>query len=414
MSNRIKYLRERAGLSQERLAKKIHLSRQTIGFIEANKEKVSKENVELIANYFEVPLDYLYPKGSGDKYLSELLKEIVQSLLNNDLEKALQQSKKIEESIINPTQELSASLVLGALFYKERNLEAVKKVERFLSMFLDESKINEQSKEIQKHYYLYSFYKYGFEGNLQKCLEIGEILLTFSDDEVYRSQINLELVSIYLDLGTYDVALRLINEIIEIIKKYNNALLLSQAYIKLSRTYGKIQSYDKCLETLLLLENLTENHNLVSNKMVIAQHRGYIYSQKRDWEKSLCYYEEAFDYPKSPEREVAILNSLLYASLKSEDKSKAEKYLKLAQNHSLTPKEAAIFLSYKGELHLLNGETNLYIKCQEKAISYFKANNYISNLEYIYTLLAKYYHKIGQYKQASYYFYEREMLNEND
>lgn len=58
--NRLKELREKAGYSQQELAEQLHVSRSRIGMYEQGKRKPDPEMQELIADFFNVNLDYLF------------------------------------------------------------------------------------------------------------------------------------------------------------------------------------------------------------------------------------------------------------------------------------------------------------------------------------------------------------------
>lgn len=58
--SRLKELREERGLTQIQLAEALHLSKGAIGNYEAGKRKPRFEDLEAIADFFNVELDYLY------------------------------------------------------------------------------------------------------------------------------------------------------------------------------------------------------------------------------------------------------------------------------------------------------------------------------------------------------------------
>ena len=410
---RLQYLREKNLLTQDELAGITFFSRSYIGNVEKGTIKPSNEFLNQLASHFCITKDYYDDNHEEDLEISEQLNNLSQSLLNNDLGNAAKISQKFPIVVLNPQQELFKNLLIGAMLCQKRDKSKLREVDNYLSVFLpDSTAIITLSPKIQMYYYLYWFYRLEFESRLDECLKVSEELRTFSSDKLYQSKIDLNVVNIYLQQNRSDEAFILINKIIPILEGYEMPDLLSQAYINLSRAYGKFQLYDKCLEVLERLDELIEKHRLIDKRAVLAQHRGFIYSQKKEFSKALKFYEEAYSLPKTPRREITLLNSLISASLKQNDIEKAGKYLILAKEQSLTPKEEAIFLSYEGELHLLKGKPTAYLKCQEEAIAYFKTHNYKSNLEYIYLHLAKYHLDIGKHKKAAYYFNEKENLYE--
>lgn len=73
--NILKTLREEMTLSQQELADRLKVTRQTISNYETNKRLPNKEMFEIIADFFNVDMDYLY--GMSD------VKNKYQSLINN-------------------------------------------------------------------------------------------------------------------------------------------------------------------------------------------------------------------------------------------------------------------------------------------------------------------------------------------
>ena len=64
-SDRLRYLRERSGFSQAEMADILtslggaKVSRSTVGMWESGKRMPSRESLETMADYFNVPMDYL-------------------------------------------------------------------------------------------------------------------------------------------------------------------------------------------------------------------------------------------------------------------------------------------------------------------------------------------------------------------
>lgn len=84
-ANRIKQLREKAGLNQSQLAKKIGISEQSISKYERGKRKPKIETIEALADFFKVPVSYLRGEAAVNR-----LKKLRQSkgLTLDDIEKA--------------------------------------------------------------------------------------------------------------------------------------------------------------------------------------------------------------------------------------------------------------------------------------------------------------------------------------
>lgn len=69
----LKYLRERAGMSQLELAQKLGVAKSTIGMYESGRREPNFETMEAIADIFNVDMNFLYGvKGSeNDGYYTD-------------------------------------------------------------------------------------------------------------------------------------------------------------------------------------------------------------------------------------------------------------------------------------------------------------------------------------------------------
>ena len=70
-SERLKELRKQRGLSQYELAKNLGISKSTISMMEIGSRQPSKETMEMIADYFNVSLDFLTGKENLSYYYFE-------------------------------------------------------------------------------------------------------------------------------------------------------------------------------------------------------------------------------------------------------------------------------------------------------------------------------------------------------
>ena len=61
-NKRLKFLREDSGLSQSELAKLIQISKSSINMYERGEREPKFETLEIIADYFNVDMDYLLGK----------------------------------------------------------------------------------------------------------------------------------------------------------------------------------------------------------------------------------------------------------------------------------------------------------------------------------------------------------------
>lgn len=83
-ADRLKDLRTSQKLSQEELAKKIKVSRSCIGNYEQGTREPKYEDLETIADYFNVDMDYLVGKSDKTSFrITEEEKELISMLRRN-------------------------------------------------------------------------------------------------------------------------------------------------------------------------------------------------------------------------------------------------------------------------------------------------------------------------------------------
>lgn len=69
-SSILKSLRNSRGLTQDELSKQLKISRSTIGMYESNAREPDFETLELIADFFNVDIDYLLGRSAKTTYIS--------------------------------------------------------------------------------------------------------------------------------------------------------------------------------------------------------------------------------------------------------------------------------------------------------------------------------------------------------
>lgn len=79
LGNRLAHLREKTGISQERLGELLGVTRQTVSSWETDKLLPKPENLQALCRYFRVGYDYFFPKGEDtqSKQVQELAAAVV-------------------------------------------------------------------------------------------------------------------------------------------------------------------------------------------------------------------------------------------------------------------------------------------------------------------------------------------------
>ncbi|MHA2894773.1 helix-turn-helix domain-containing protein [Bacillus fungorum] len=79
IGERILELRKERKLTQEKIGENIGVSKQTISKYEKGTKIPSRENIEKLADFFNVPTDYLFGKSDSSIKSSNNIKEIFES-----------------------------------------------------------------------------------------------------------------------------------------------------------------------------------------------------------------------------------------------------------------------------------------------------------------------------------------------
>lgn len=89
-SNIFRKIREQSGLTQQQLADKLGISRSAVGMYEKGEREPNFETLELIADTFNVDMNYLLGKKSTTEvipdvyYLNDKTRKIAQEIYDND------------------------------------------------------------------------------------------------------------------------------------------------------------------------------------------------------------------------------------------------------------------------------------------------------------------------------------------
>lgn len=114
-SNILKYLRNRAGLSQLELAKKLGMSKSAISMYELGRRQPDLETMEIIADFFNVDMNFLYGKtdeSDDGYYYDEQTAQLAQEIYDNkELGMLMSASRKMHPDDLRNLTKLVESLV---------------------------------------------------------------------------------------------------------------------------------------------------------------------------------------------------------------------------------------------------------------------------------------------------------------
>lgn len=111
--NIFKELRIESGLTQQEMADKLHISRSSIGMYETGEREPNFELLEVIADYFNVDMNYLLGKKESSEciphgyYLNEDAREMAQFLFDNpDYKVLFDASRKVKKEDIEKVKRM--------------------------------------------------------------------------------------------------------------------------------------------------------------------------------------------------------------------------------------------------------------------------------------------------------------------
>ena len=410
---RIKQLRLRDGFTQQTLASKLHISRPYLANLENGNKLISNDLRISLANIFKITPNYI-ENGPICMLLKNDLELFFDALLNNDIKKAKTFLTLNEKIVFYVEQEIEMQLLLCTYYYKARNFTKTEEIEtKFLNIFLENLELSNSFLEnfnLQKYYYLYLGEKLYSINDYNGSLISLNLLTQLIDNNLYLGKIYLKIVNNYIKQYNYSKALFYVNTAIDFLKTSSNKQLLSNSYLRLSAIYIHLKFYEEALEALSIATTINKDFDLKENESLVLQHKGFIYSRKGDFLQAINYHEDALQNSMTDDIRFFSLNSLINCHIKTKNFYQAQKYILSAYKFPLKEFEKIIIISYEGEILLNQGEERLGLKKQKIAIDYFIKHNNLSNLDYVYGLLANYFSKKNNHKTANKYYKLQEEL----
>ena len=128
--NILKTLRTSHNLTQDALAKKLKISRSTIGMYESGAREPDFETFELIADFFNVDIDYLLGRTLKTTYIPLVKKQELNKRDTREIEEILQQTRETltsQEGLMFDGDPASPEAIESILNAMEIGMEMAKK-----------------------------------------------------------------------------------------------------------------------------------------------------------------------------------------------------------------------------------------------------------------------------------------------
>jgi len=410
IEGRITYLRKLNNLTQDDLSKRIHLTQPNIVRYEKG-APLPEDKRQEFSKAFKVPVTY-FTATKPDPKVDELLDDTFGKLLNINIE-PLAEMFASEPYELEISQEVAFRLLQAAYYYKSNQFEQGDKLsDNFISLFIEDEQQLKDHPTLLKCYYLYKHELNFKDNNLEECSNYCQLLAEIVDDNHQKGRCLVLMSQTAFRRGLMNKALTSTNKAITFIETFDKGLLLLGAYVTQSSVLISFKIYEDALEVLQEIENINQTINNPNIAAAIVQHRGFIFSKTKDYQKAIENYEMAYSNSKYPHNQLKLLISLISCHLKTKNIVEATKYLEIMRKKELRQHEKMIMMSFECEIHLYNGDINKHKKLLKIVLKYFEANNCLLDLKYIYSYLAKHHHEKHDYKEASTYFTKKEELED--
>ncbi|MGB9661248.1 MAG: helix-turn-helix domain-containing protein [Moorellaceae bacterium] len=131
LTERLRKLREQAGLTQEELAKLLGVERSTISRYESGNRDPSSEMLDRLAKFFNVSVDYLLGRTDDPRTIEQI---------NEEAQKKIEEALEGDEELLSFWQELRQREDLQLLFKQVKPLSpvSIRKIIRVIKAIEDE------------------------------------------------------------------------------------------------------------------------------------------------------------------------------------------------------------------------------------------------------------------------------------
>ena len=408
--HRITYLRKTRDKTQHWVAAQTGINRSQISAMENGRKIVSFEEAKRFAAVFKKAPDFFFPKNR-DEHLDTALHAFSLAVMQGDNKGAEKYLSCLRMDIFNLQQEFEAKLLLATYFYQTRSYDKVSELKPFLDYFFEKINIYSQTITVQKHLFLFRFFKAIHKGDYQQTREFIDQAILISEDVEENAYLKLLRSYIFIEIKEHEQAFENIREILPQLKEIGKSHLLAQAYSFLSIAYIRLKLYQNALNVLDELIGIAKENHLDLRLAMAYQQKGFIYSRQRKYAEALDYLLLALELVEKTPYAGPFLISIIKNYTLLRNFNEASKYLDLAVDITFTVDEQMTLEAYRSQLEIYQGNMVNGLRLIKKPLHYFKENGYTRSLHYIYTFLAEGYAQACEYEQSVYYFQLREELN---
>jgi len=408
---RITLLRNYALMSQDELAKELNISRSYLSNLEKGKNPLLNHIIKDVASFFKIHSDFfmnLTPNNEVQKYLDSLS----ESLLQNRMRDAQACVISLEIPLFNLIQDIEANFLKAAYYLRSHQYEKTYELEEeFIKVLLRDFEITAVPLSTQKAYYCYLIEKNIHLRHYSSCEKYCNRLIDLLSNQSEKQGPELTKVYLKMKQGNKALAFSQIQPMITTLESSNQHHLLAEGYSFLSSIHIDLKLYENALEHLEKLDLLATELELPNQRFIVAQQRGYIYRELKNYNQSLAFHKEALTLATTSSRKATVHLSIISNYIELNDLENAELHISFAHKYEVSTYEKMVLLSYSSQIALYKGDREKFQETHQKSLTFFIENNYAKNLHYVYSYLADFHLKQRKYKLAAEYYKKKENLN---
>jgi len=408
ISNRLKYLRKNAKLTQAGLADELFISRSHITNLEKSKSNITSDIIDLYSGYFNVPKIY-FQQIKFNQELQHQLEKIYDALLMNNSDNLVNDFFKERIYEINTEQEISYLLLYIVYLNRKNKYDQATAIE---NKFLYEIFKEVEEENLIKTFIPYKIFKMDKLRNEFKKEACIKLIDSFIDSEFeirhYIRWNNIKAQFLY-QLGKNIESYSLINEMVKQAEKIDDSWLIITSKITLSSILSKLKSYRERLDILKSI-NINKYENDSKVQALVYQHFGSAYKGLNKLTEAVKNFEMSNKLANNLPSNKQTLVFLITTNIQLEKFIDAKKWLKTYKNYVLNKREQMVAKSLTIEIDSSFEGYKIKNNDIKQLINYFEHKNEVDDLKYIYKYLAKYYYKIKNYKVAADYMLAKEKL----
>ena len=290
IGKRLSYLRKKSGLSLDQAGAGI-LSSTHLSNIENGRFYPSEDILILLARKYDVPEDYLLWYEKRDASIDQPLRQLLY-LIFTDLKKAKEIVDYIDhKGYISNIEQETLFIILKTCFL----IKSGEPYEEFFSLvkhYVTEGDVSYPSYIHQCYVYLLSL-QYFEVKNYEQSRKYLETLKRYDLPTKIRAIIEFNILIILHHLNKRVHAIQHAEKALLLF--FNNHLweFIAETYNILLGIYWKESDYDSALNYAYKTMEIVNTHNFLDVKSRLYHNLGVIYKSKKEYEKSIDYFQKA-------------------------------------------------------------------------------------------------------------------------